>query len=110
MLSINEGIIDAAALVTADAGIGWRNLDRLRRAIKYEYGSDHDDELLRLHRVFYRYVVWDINARAEGGRIVRIADIEMSRNRSVESSFRKKCGQSCGLVQLQEVEVSVNCA
>ena len=34
--------------------------DGTAQSYSIEYGSDFDDELFRLHRVYYRYVVWDI--------------------------------------------------
>lgn len=75
-----------------------------------EYRSGYDDELFRLHRVYYRQLVADITqaAETEGGGTARAADVDISSIGLVEDLMRREYGQGSDLVQVQEMTVSVN--
>ena len=68
-----------------------------------EYRDNYDDELFRLHRVYYRQLVADI---------ARAADIDISSIGLLENIVRREYGErgssAMGMVQVEEVRVSVN--
>lgn len=70
-----------------------------------EYRGSYDDELFRLHRVYYRQLVEDI---MQGGGSARAADVDISSIGLIENSVCREYGDEYDVVQVLEVTVSVN--
>ena len=85
----------------------------LAKRLTDEYRDNYDDELFRLHRVYYRQLVADITRAAiEGGGTARAADVDISSIGLVENLVCRDYGElrssAMGMVQVEEVRVSVN--
>ncbi|CAF9926181.1 hypothetical protein IMSHALPRED_006887 [Imshaugia aleurites] len=74
-----------------------------------EYRGSYDDEQFRLHRVYYRQLVADItHAATESSGTARAADVDISSIGLVENLLRREYGEGPGLVQVEDMAVSVN--
>ena len=63
----------------------------------------------RLHRVYYRQLVADItHAATENSGTARAADVDISSIGLVENLLRREHGEGPGLVQVEDMAVSVN--
>lgn len=70
-----------------------------------EYRGNYDDEMFRLHRVFYRQLVADLR---EGHKFKRAVHVGISSIGLVENLLDREYGKGSGLVQVEEVGVSTN--
>ena len=99
-------LFTTATIVNLPANGTW--LDFARR-LTDEYRAGYDDELFRLHRVYYRQLVEDImQAAAEGGGTARAADIDISSIGLVEDLMAREYGRGPDVVKVLEVTASVN--
>jgi len=95
-----------ATIVSLPANGTWTNF---AKRLTDEYRSSYDDEIFRLHRVYYRQLVADITQAAkDGGGTLRVADVDISSIGLVENMVCREYGEKNEIVQVQEVRVSVN--
>ena len=74
-----------------------------------EYRSNYDDEKFRLHRLYYRQLVADVtHAASEGRETARTADVGITSIGLVENLLQREYGKGSGLVQVEEVGISLN--
>ena len=99
-------LFNTATIVSLPADGSWNGF---AYRLTEEYRNNYDDELFRLHRVYYRQLVADIkHAAAKGEGVARAADVDISSIGLVENLVRREYGEKPGLVQVEEVRVSVN--
>ena len=99
-------LFTTATIFSLPANGTW--LDFARR-LTDEYRSRYDDELFRLHRVYYRQLVEDImQAAEEGGGTARAADVDISSIGLIENRVAREYGRGLDVVEVTEVAVSVN--
>ena len=99
-------LFNTATIVNLPADGTWNDF---AYRLTEEYRNNYDDELFRLHRVYYRQLVADITqAAAKGEGTARAADVDISSIGLVENLVRREYGEGPGLVQVEEVRVSVN--
>ena len=96
----------SAAIINLPANGAW--IDFANR-LTNEYRSGYDDEMFRLHRVYYRQLVADIaQAAKNGGGTARAADVDISSIGVVENMVSREYGEEAETVTVQEIRVSVN--
>lgn len=105
-LASAAALYTTAAIVNLPANGAW--IDFAKR-LTNEYRSGYDDEMFRLHRVYYRQLVADIaQAAKNGGGTARAADVDISSIGVVENMVSRKYGEEPETVTVQEIRVSVN--